>query len=148
MIKNIIKDIFIDSEFENDMKFFKNIDFFKQFDEKKIRKIIPIIYKKNYVKGEVLYNCGEDVEIFFILKSGMIELCSDVGIKKVLLNQFFNQYDVESQKTYTSTAKVVEDSLVYIIYKQEFYDLVNANIWINFEPINKLLKKVRNVFKK
>lgn len=148
MIKNIITDIFIDFEFKNDRTFLKTIDFFKQFDEKKLRKIISIIYKKNYVKGEVLYNYGEDVKMFFILKNGLIEIYSDVGTKKVLPNQFFNQHDVESQKTYTSTANVVEDSLVYIIYKQEFYDLFNTDTLIGFEKINKLFKKVKNVFKK
>lgn len=148
MIKNIARDIFIDFEFKNDINFLKTIGFFKQFDEKKLRKIIPIIYKKNYVKGEILYNCGEDVNIFFILKNGQIELSSDVGIKKVEPNQFFNQYEIESQKIYTSTAKVAEDSLVYIIYKQEFYDLFNTDTLIGFEKINKLFKKVKNVFKK
>ncbi|MDD5021059.1 MAG: cyclic nucleotide-binding domain-containing protein [Endomicrobiaceae bacterium] len=147
MIKNIIKGIFIDSEFENDRDFFKTIDFFKQFDEKQLSKIISIIYKKNYIKGEVLYNCGEDVKIFFILKRGEAELYSNTGTKKVSSNQFFNQTDVLSQKMYTSTAKVTEDSLIYIIYKQEFYDLVNANTWIGFKKLKKLFKKVKNVFK-
>jgi CRP-like cAMP-binding protein len=147
MIKNIIRDIFIDSVLENDRNFFKTIDFFKQFNEKQLRKIISIIYKKNYIKGEVLYNCGEEVKIFFILKRGAVESCSDTGTKKVLPNQFFNQTDVLFQKMYTSTAKITEDSFIYIIYKQEFYDLFNTDRWIGLKKINTLFKKVKNVFK-
>lgn len=148
MIKNIIKALFIDSEFKNDINFLRSIIFFKQFDIKKLRQIISIIYKKNYLKGEVLYNCGEDVKMFFILKDGQIELCSGAVTKKVLSGQFLNQYDIESQQTYTATAKVAEDSIVYIIYKQEFDNLFNTETVFIFEKINAAFKKVKNVFKK
>ncbi|GAB1401328.1 hypothetical protein MASR1M68_02390 [Elusimicrobiota bacterium] len=148
MIKNIMRTVFIDYEFRNDINFLKNIGFFKQFDIKKLRKIISVIYKKNYLKGEVLYNCGEDVKMLFILKEGQIELFSGSVTKKILPNQFVNQYDIETQQTYTATAKVTEDSLVYVIYKQEFDNLFNTEKVFIFEKINAVFKKVKNVFKK
>lgn len=148
MIKNIIKAVFIDCEFKNDISFLQNIVFFKKFDIKKLRKIISVIYKKNYFKGEVLYNCGEDVKMLFILKEGQVELFSGSVTKKILSNQFVNQYDIETQQKYTATAKVTEDSLVYIIYKQEFDNLFNTEKVFIFEKINAVFKKVKNVFKK
>ena len=49
MTKNIIEKIFKDADVINDVKFLKNLDFFKNFGDKQLNRIIQIIYKKNYI---------------------------------------------------------------------------------------------------
>jgi len=147
MTKNIIEKIFKDADVINDINFLKNLDFFKKFGDRQLNRIIQIIYKKNYMKGEVLYNCGEEAKMFFILKYGKTELdCAGKTIS-VQSGKFINSDNILTQRLYTSQARASEDSLVYIIYKQEFEELF-AKRTINFDTLNKLFEKVRNVFKK
>lgn len=147
MTKNIIEKIFKDADVINDLKFLKNLDFFKNFSDKQLNRIIQIIYKKNYMKGEILYNCGEEAKMFFILKYGKAELdCAGKNIS-VQSGKFINSDNISTQQFYTSQARASEDSLVYIIYKQEFEELFAKRI-INSDTLNKLFEKAKNVFKK
>ncbi|MDD3065727.1 MAG: cyclic nucleotide-binding domain-containing protein [Endomicrobiaceae bacterium] len=147
MTKNIIEKIFKDADVINDVKFLKNLDFFKNFGDKQLNRVTQIIYKKNYMKGEVLYNCGEEAKMFFILKYGKTELdCAGKNIS-VQSGKFINSDNISTHQFYTAQARASEDSFVYIVYKQEFEELF-AKRTINFDTLKKLFEKVRNVFKK
>jgi len=149
LLKNFFFELFLDSSLKEDVSFLKSVDFLRKYDEICLKKIAGSLYKKNYLKGEVLYSKGEEVNIFFILKTGSVELYSENTIRTVPAGKSINIENVTSDKIHCSSARAAEDSLVYLIYRQEFEDLsAKKNASFFFCRIKNLLKKVKDVFKK
>jgi len=149
LIKNFFFELFFDSSLKEDVNFLKSVDFLKNCGPTRLKEIAGALYKKNYLKGEVLYSKGEEVNIFFILKTGSVELYSENIIKTVPAGKSINIENVTSDKIHCSSARAAEDSLVYLIYRQEFEDLsAKRNASFFFCRIKNLLKKVKDVFKK
>ncbi len=149
LLKNFFLKLFFDSSLKEDVNFLKSVDFLSKYDEVCLKQIAGSLYKKNYLKGEILYSKGEEVNIFFILKTGSVDLYSENIIKTVPAGQSINIDSVSSDKLHCSSARAAEDSLVYLIYRQEFEDLsAKKNASFFFCRIKKLFKKVQNVFKK
>lgn len=148
MFKKMLVNIFIDTEIRNDIKFLENINFFNKFTTWQLKKIITIIYKKEYLKGEVIYNKGEDAKLFCILKNGKVELADEKDIKILEPNDIFGQKSLMCDSAvYLNTAKVVEKSIVYVIHKYDFERLMSEDTKIGFKISKILLANLYNKVK-
>ncbi|MDD2523424.1 MAG: cyclic nucleotide-binding domain-containing protein [Endomicrobiia bacterium] len=145
MFKKMLINIFIDTEIKNDIKFLENIKIFNKFTVWQLKKIISIIYKKEYLKNEVIYNKGEEAKLFCILKNGKVELYDEKDKKNVEINDVFGQkFLMCDSEIYVNTAKVIEKSVVYIIHKYDFERLMSEDTKIGFKITKILLDNLYN----
>ncbi|MEA5001613.1 MAG: cyclic nucleotide-binding domain-containing protein [Endomicrobiaceae bacterium] len=140
MLKKIFVKLFVNTEIKDDIEFLSNISFFSKLTSWELKKVISIMYKKEYLKGEVIYNKGEDSKLFCILKKGKVELFDGKDKKNLEANDIFGQKSLMNENAvYANTATVQEKSLVYIIYKYDFERLMAADTRIGFKIAKILL---------
>ncbi len=145
MFKKIITGLFIDKEIKKDAAFLKDAVFFNNFTISQLKKILAIVYKKDYLNGEIIYDKNEDAKLFCILYSGEVELSNDKTKKNIAVNEVFGKMPLTGQNDlYSQTAKSIGKSRVWIIYKDALEELMNSDAKIGFKITKILLRNLHN----
>ena len=124
MIKKIFSFLFFDKEIKEDVLFLKKIDVFKTFTLWQLKKITTVLFKRTYLKNEIIYNKNEETKLICLLKSGKIELFDGQNKSYILPNsKFGKKFMFCCDDRYSETAKASEESEVYIIHKDDLAHL-------------------------
>ena len=140
-ISNLILKIFINTDLQKDILFLRSIDFFEELNTLQLKKVRMHMYKKTYMPKEVIYKKGQEAKFFCIIRSGKIEL--DDGKNKQVIHKrnFFGQkFAFNDNEVYTNTATALEDTNVFLIYKDDIEALMEKDKNIGFRMFKKLLK--------
>ncbi|WP_413853528.1 Crp/Fnr family transcriptional regulator [Candidatus Ruminimicrobium bovinum] len=138
---NLILRIFVNTDLQKDILFLKSIDFFGELSISQLKKIRTHIYKKTYIKKEVIYKKGQQARFLCIVKAGKIEL--DDGKNKTIIGKrdwFGNKYIFIDNEVYTNTATALEDSEILLMYRDEIEDFLEKEKGIGFNMYKEILK--------
>jgi len=142
MLKKLFLKIFFDTEVKEELLFLHNIEIFKYLTISQLRKLRNLIYKKTYIKNEVIYEKGQDASLICILKKGKVELCNADNKTPLLPNTIFGKkYLLRKNECYAQTAKVAEKSEVYMIHKEDIETLMNSDNSVGFKIAKVWLEK-------
>jgi CRP-like cAMP-binding protein len=125
-MKNILKKIFIDKDFEEKINFLKTIPLFKNLSKKSLGKLLNIIYTKTYNSEELIFEEGKPGVALFILKSGEISIFKKgpLGIEKKIATltegTFFGEMALLEELPRSASAKATKETILYLIYKVKF----------------------------
>lgn len=140
-ISNLILKIFIDTDLQKDILFLKSIDFFNELSVLQLKKIRSHMYKKTYMQKEVIYKKGQEAKLFCIVKSGKIELNDGKNKQVVHKRDFFGQkYAFNVSEVYTNTATALENSELFLLFKDDAEELMEKDKSIGFKMFKQLLK--------
>lgn len=140
-ISNLILKFFIDTELQKDILFLKSIKFFNELSMLQLKKIRSHMYKKNYIQKEVVYKKGQEAKLFCIVKSGKIELNDGENKQIASKRDFFGQkYAFNVSEVYTNTATTLEDTELFLLYKDDIEELMEKDKNIGFKMFKQLLK--------
>lgn len=114
------------------MKELKKIDFFKEFNDKEIEKLLSISIKKNYQKGEILFYEGDEPIYLHLLLDGVLKIFkTDFKSNRVFLHQFIGFNFIAELANfesipYPATAEfVTSGEVLKIDYKKFEKDFLN-----------------------
>ncbi len=145
MIKKIFSFLFFDKEIKEDVLFLKKIDVFKTFTLWQLKKITTVLFKRTYLKNEIIYNKNEETKLICLLKSGKIELFDGQNKSYILPNsKFGKKFMFCCDDRYSETAKASEESEVYIIHKDDLESLMSSDTNIGFKITKMLLEILYN----
>jgi CRP-like cAMP-binding protein len=140
-IKNLILKIFINTDLQKDILFLRSIDFFEELTISQLKKLRAHMHKKTYIQKEVIYKKGQDAKLLCVVKSGKIELDDDKNKRLINKRNWFGQkYLFNKNEVYTNTAIALEDSEIFLMYKDEIEDLIEKDKAIGFNMFKKILK--------
>lgn len=140
-IKNLILKLFINTDLQKDILFLKSIDFFEELNISQLKKIRNHMHKKTYMQKEIIYKKGQEAKLLCIVKSGKIELDDDKNKTIISKRGMFGQkYAFNGDEVYTNTAIAFEESEVFLMYKDEFEDLMEKDKSIGFNMFKKISK--------
>ncbi len=106
----------------------KQIPLFANLDEKIHEKIIKDITMQYYPAGYQLFEEGNPAGAMYVLKSGVIRIYKgDKEIAKLGKGSFFGEMAFVSDSPRNASAKVIEDSEIFILKKSDFDTLILAN---------------------
>ncbi len=140
-IKNLILKFFINTDLKKDVLFLKSIDSFDCLSVFQLKKIRAHIYKKTYLKKEIIYKKGQDAKLLCIVKSGKVEL-DDTKNKRIIHKRdlFGQKYVFNANEVYADTATALEDSEIYLLYKDDIETLMEKDESIGFRMFKKILQ--------
>ena len=142
MLKNWLSFIFLDKEIKEDVSFLKKIDAFKMFTIWQLKKITTILYRRTYSKNEFVYKKDESAKMICLLKKGKVELDNKHYVEA---NKMFGKkYLFNSNEQYSSSAKAIEESEIYIIHKEDLENLMEKDSSIGFKITKTLLNDFYN----
>lgn len=138
---NLILKTFINTDLKKDILFLKSIIFFDELNTFQLKKIRAHIYKKTYLQKEVIYKKNQEAKLFCIVKAGKVELDNGKEKRVIQKREFFgHKYAFNDNEVYPNTATALEDSEIFLMYKDEIEDLMEKDKSIGFNMFKKILK--------
>jgi len=140
-LSNLILKIFIDTDLQKDILFLRSIVYFEELSLLQLKTLRAHMYKKTYMKKEVVYKKGEEAKLLCIIKSGKVEF--DDGKNKQILHKrnFFGQkYAFNANEVYTNTATALENTELLLLYKDDIEELMEKDKNLGFKIFKQLLK--------
>jgi len=140
-IKNLFLKLFINTDLQKDILFLRSINFFEELNISQLKKLRAHIHKKTYIQKEIIYKKGQEAKLLCVIKSGKIELDDGKNKKTVSKRDWFGQkYIFNNNELYTNTAIALEDSEIFLMYKDEIEELMEKDKTIGFNMFKKILK--------
>lgn len=140
-ISNLILRIFINTDLQKDVLFLRSIDFFGELTLFQLKKIRAHMHKKTYMQKEIVYKKGQEAKLLCVIKSGKIEIDDGKDKKVIHKRDWFGQkYVFNGDELYTNTAVALEDSEIFLLYKDEIEELMEKDKAIGFNMFKKILK--------
>ena len=106
------------------------VDYFKNFNDLEIRKLIQVGYRKNLQISEVLFKENEAGDTFYIILSGCVEVFVE-KINKHLTDlqsgSFFGELSLMLGMPRTATVKAKEPTILFAINQDNFRKLLMHN---------------------
>jgi CRP-like cAMP-binding protein len=127
MLKNFFKFFFIDDVLKEDIAFLKKIPLFRGLSDRSLAKVALIIFKKNYLAGEKIYENNNDADVVYLVKNGQVSLSYGDISKIVDEKDFFGEISLIENSKHVGSATVLKDSELYLIYRAKFEDMVESN---------------------
>jgi len=100
----------------------KQFDLFKGFSEKQLSQLAQLTSKKNYGKGQVIYNEGDPAKHVFVVDKGLVSLrrvepgkLVGIAFENRDRGELFGTAAVMQPREYTLTALCLEETEVYAI---------------------------------
>jgi CRP/FNR family transcriptional regulator len=131
-------------------EFLKTIPLFSGIEEKYLKKISEIVKEKKYPKGSVVFFEDEPGETIYIIKDGKIKIyiiSEQDGREKILTilqsGDFFGEMAILDGAGRSATAQCLEDSILLIIYKNNFIKLLKESSEISHRIIYNLVHRLR-----
>jgi CRP/FNR family transcriptional regulator len=122
LLKKILNFLFIDSSLKNDIGFLKNVSLFQYLSDRELARIALIIFKKDYLEGEVIFEPHQESEIVYIVHKGQIKLSNEQIIEEGMATE---ESCLVIAKKHILSAKALKSSRLYLIYKVRLNDLMD-----------------------
>ncbi|MBN1585946.1 MAG: Crp/Fnr family transcriptional regulator [Candidatus Omnitrophica bacterium] len=126
------------------------LDFFKGLSQETQKALASICVRKGLQRKEVLFREGDRGQGLYLLESGSVQLYKtgsegkEVVIKVLKPGELFAVVVLFEQENYPVSALALQDSLVYLMPRQDFHTLLdNADLRNDF--IRSLLQKQRHL---
>ncbi|AFZ53445.1 mechanosensitive ion channel domain-containing protein [Cyanobacterium aponinum UTEX 3222] len=120
------------------------VDYFQDFNEIEIRKLIESGYRKNLEKEQILFKENEIGDTFYIILSGKVEVFVE-KINKHLnylkAGSFFGELSLMLGMPRTATVKAVEPTILFCINQANFRKLLMKNPELYDLIVNKLSER-------
>jgi len=146
---NIVRKFFswaLDTSRESHLLTLSDGPLFKGLDKKLLRKLLVDLIEKKYAAGNVIFNEGESGKAVYIVLQGSVKIIkrsnSDTKTLAILgPGSHFGELALIGHTSRFATAVAEQDSLLLIMYKSYFDDLIrsdstaSANILLNLVAI-------------
>jgi CRP/FNR family cyclic AMP-dependent transcriptional regulator len=136
--------LFLDEDFHQKLKFFRGIFLFRDLADSALVLLAGTAMEKNYAEGEVIFEEGDIGRACFIIAEGRIEIYQNKpaapsggnghgnnngGLRdKVAVLQpgdFFGEMVLLDELPRSATARCLEPTKLYILYKSQFDGLIS-----------------------
>jgi len=117
---------FILSDGEETRRLLKGTKLFADLPDYTIREMASYLFKKTFVKGEILCQKGEDIEEVYFIKEGRV-IAKDIEMNMVYLNDItFNPGDCFGERAIVmgdkciGTVECLTDGVAYVLTRERF----------------------------
>lgn len=127
----------------------KNVPLFSQLDESNIEGIASVASMRFYEKNRSIFNEGEDGNILFILKSGVVKIfvTNEDGRKTIIKvlnkNDFFGEMSLLDGGYRSATIVAAEDCMAVLIFRDDLISIFRRYPSIILNMLSSLSVRLR-----
>jgi CRP-like cAMP-binding protein len=109
----------------------KNVVLFKDLSARDIGMVNNLMHERHYLADEVIFDEGEEGQGLFVVLKGKVQITRADNAGGVLLEfgpgAFFGEVALLDQSVRTAQARAVEDALIVVLFRAEFYSLLETH---------------------
>jgi cGMP-dependent protein kinase len=115
----------------------KKINIFKNLSELGLIEICRRMKKNNYQENEIVFEEGSEGDYLYLLYKGKVQAFKgDKFLREVEEGNCFGETSIILNEPHSATIKAIEKSIIFVLSKNDFYNLIDKNI------INFLIRKI------
>ncbi|WP_064505498.1 Crp/Fnr family transcriptional regulator [Defluviitalea phaphyphila] len=129
----------------------KNVFIFSSLNNKEIEKIVSLIIRKTYLKGELIAIEGSNLDGLIIINKGKVKVYKNTyeGKEQILYifseGDFFGEKSLIINQEITYNIEALEDTSVCMIKKETFKTLLKEYPEISFKVMEELCMRLENL---
>mgnify|MGYP001772944763 CR=1 FL=1 len=133
----------------NDINFLRNVSIFEELPERDLEKIAQLGTRKKFSKGNVILMEDEIGSALFIIIDGKVKVSRlDETGKEVILSilgpgEVFGEMSLLDGMKRSATVSSLTDTEVFIIYRDDFLNLLNQHPQIAISLLKELTQRLR-----
>ncbi len=110
----------------------KSFVLFQNLNNKELARLSSLLHYRTYLKGEVVFDEGEEGHGLFLLSSGLVEISgkssffanNSVQIKP---GEFFGELALLENSPRSAQARAVEDTELIALFRTDFFNLLETD---------------------
>jgi diguanylate cyclase (GGDEF)-like protein len=133
------------------MEYLKNISFFSNLSEDKLKEIASICKEVSYPQGTIIFRENDPGDAFYLIKKGKVKVYKDLkdGITSTIAvlgeGDFFGEMALIEESFRSATVEVLEDCQLIMIERENFQNLLKMDNSISLEVMKILGKRLRKM---
>jgi CRP-like cAMP-binding protein len=112
------------------VKLLKNVVLFKDLSMRELIMVDSLMHQRSYVADEIIFDEGEEGQGLFLVMSGRVKITLPASANHLILDMgpgaFFGEVALLDQSLRTAQARAVEDSQIVVLFRAEFYSLIDT----------------------
>jgi CRP-like cAMP-binding protein len=112
------------------LEILKNIPILSDIDKDELKTVVKKVELKKFPKGTYIFHEGDKGDVFYIIKSGKIEILrknkenKEERVATLYPDNFFGEMALLDEKPRNASAKSLEDTELIIYNKKDFFDFL------------------------
>ena len=118
---------------------------FKLLTPSELEAVAEVVREKNYRRGESIFVENQDGDTVYIISSGTVKitkLCQGKDLEVITLyaGDFFGEIALFERVPRTGTAKVIENSTVMLLSRDDFARLISRNPYAGIKIMYRIIQ--------
>lgn len=139
----------LDTTRESQLRIINEVPLFKGMGTKLLRKLLVDLIEKKYAHGDVIFHEGDSGKVLYVVLEGSVRITkrSKAGEKTLAVlgpGSHFGELALINQCARFATAIAEKESLLLIMYKSYFDDLIQKNSAISLRILHNLAETLSN----
>ena len=109
----------------------KNVVLFKDLPMRDLAMVDSLMHERRYLADEVIFDEGEEGQGLFVVLSGRVKISHPGQVPESILEfgpgSFFGEVALLDQCVRTAQARAIEDALIVVLFRAEFYSLLETH---------------------
>jgi CRP-like cAMP-binding protein len=110
----------------------QNVVLFKDLSMRDLEMVNNLLHERRYMTDEVIFDEGEEGQGLFVVLSGRVKIIRPGSSANEILLEFgagtfFGEVALLDQSRRTAQARAVEDTLIVVLFRAEFYSLLETH---------------------
>jgi len=110
----------------------QNVVLFKDLSMHDLDMVNNLLHERRYLTDEVIFDEGEEGQGLFVVLSGRVKIIRPGSSSNEILLEFgagafFGEVALLDQSRRTAQARAVEDTLIVVLFRAEFYSLLETH---------------------
>lgn len=109
----------------------KNVILFKDLSVHELELVDEMLHERRYLADEVIFDEGEEGQGLFVVLGGRVKIARKEAGNTTLLEfgpgSFFGEVALLDQSVRTAQARALEDTLIVVLFRAEFYSLLETH---------------------
>jgi len=127
------------------LKVLENVPLFAGLSRRQLGKLLVKFFEKEYPSGETIFGEGEPGKALFIVLTGKVSICRTHKEGEELLatltaGGYFGELALIDDQPRFASVRAVEPSVLLILYKSDFDDLIEGHRTLAIRVMGNLLK--------
>jgi CRP/FNR family cyclic AMP-dependent transcriptional regulator len=123
----------------------KKIPLFAELTENEIYQVMKLSFEKKYPKDSTLFVEGMSGEVLYIIKQGSVDIIKKTDKGEVVLStlhdgEFLGELSLIDDSKRSATARVAEDSMLVVITRNCFQDMLKGDPHITSKLLLHILR--------
>jgi CRP/FNR family transcriptional regulator, cyclic AMP receptor protein len=113
------------------LQLLKNVVLFKDLSMRDLAMVDSLMHERAYLAEEIIFDEGEEGQGLFLVLSGRVKIVLPDDANNMLLElgpgAFFGEVALLDQSVRTAQARAIEDSQIVVLFRAEFYSLLETH---------------------